>query len=33
MIDEIRYVVKHYWEDHKKVVIAVGIVLVVAYIL
>jgi hypothetical protein len=33
MIDEIRDVVKHYWEDHKKVVIAVGIVLVIAYIL
>jgi len=33
MIDEIRDTVKHYWEDHKKVVIAVGIVLVIAYIL
>jgi hypothetical protein len=33
MIDEIRDVVKHYWEDHKKVVIVVGIVLVIAYIL
>ena len=33
MIDEIRDVVKHHWEDHKKVVIVVGIVLVIAYIL
>jgi len=33
MIDEIRDIVKHYWEDHKKVVIVVGIVLVIAYIL
>ena len=33
MIDEIRDVVKHYWEDHKKVVIVVGIVLVIAFIL
>ena len=33
MIDDIRDIVKHYWEDHKKAVIAVGIVLVIAYIL
>jgi len=33
MIDEIRDIVKHYLEDHKKVVIAVGIILVIAYIL
>ena len=33
MIDEIRYMIKHYWEDHKKAVIIIGVVLVVAYIL
>mgnify|MGYP003626043119 CR=1 FL=1 len=33
MIDEIRDIVKHYLEDHKKVVIAVSILLVIAYIL
>ena len=32
MIDEIRDVVKHYWEDHKKVVIVVGIILIIAII-
>jgi len=33
MIDEIRDIVKHYLKDHKKVVIAVSILLVIAYIL
>ena len=33
MIDEIRDIVKHYLEDHKTVVIAVSILLVIAYIL
>jgi hypothetical protein len=33
MIDDIRDIVKHYWEDHKKVVIAVGVVIIIAYIL
>ena len=33
MIDQIINVVEHYWTDHKKAVIAIGIVLVVAYIL
>ena len=33
MIDNIRDIVKHYWEDHKKVVIAVGVVIIIAYIL
>ena len=33
MIDEIRDTIKHYWQDHKSVVIFVGVLLVVAYIL
>ena len=33
MIDEIRDMIKHYLEDHKKAVIAVGIILVISYIL
>ena len=33
MIDEIKDTIKHYWQDHKKAVIAVGIILVIAYIL
>jgi len=33
MIDEIRDMIKHYLEDHKKAVIIIGIVLVIAYIL
>jgi hypothetical protein len=33
MIDEIRDMIKHYLEDHKKAVIIIGVVLVVAYIL
>jgi hypothetical protein len=33
MIDEIRDMIKHYLEDHKKAVIIVGIVLVIAFIL
>jgi hypothetical protein len=33
MIDQIINVVEHYWTDHKKAVIAIGVVLVIAYIL
>jgi|TARA_B110001450_G_scaffold137373_1_gene128959 hypothetical protein len=33
MIDEIRDMIKHYLEDHKKAVIIIGVILVVAYIL
>ena len=33
MIDEIRNTIKHYWQDHKSLVIVVGVLLVVAYIL
>jgi hypothetical protein len=33
MIDEIRDMIKHYLEDHKKAVIIISVVLVVAYIL
>jgi len=33
MIDEIRDIVKHYLEDHKKVVIAVSVIIIIAYIL
>ena len=33
MIDEIRDMIKHYLEDHKKAVIVIGVILVVAYIL
>jgi len=33
MIDEIKYRMKHYWQDHKSVVIVVGVLLVIAYIL
>jgi len=33
MIDEIKDMIKHYLEDHKKAVIIVGIVLVIAFIL
>ena len=33
MIDEIRDMIKHYVEDHKKAVIIIGVILVVAYIL
>jgi len=33
MIDEIRDMIKHYLEDHKKAVIIVGVALVIAYIL
>jgi hypothetical protein len=33
MIDEIRDMIKHYLEDHKKAVIIIGVILIVAYIL
>jgi len=33
MIDEIIDTIKHYWQDHKNVVVVVGVLLVVAYIL
>ena len=33
MIDKIRDMIKHYLEDHKKAVIIIGVILVVAYIL
>ncbi len=33
MIDEIIDRMKHYWQDHKNVVIVVGVLLVIAYIL
>jgi len=33
MIDEIRDMIKHYLEDHKKAVIIIGVLLVIAYIL
>ena len=33
MIDEIRDMIKHYLEDHKKAVIIIGVILVIAYIL
>jgi|TARA_E500000081_G_C6067208_1_gene321240 hypothetical protein len=33
MIDEIRDMIKHYLEDHKKAVIIIGVVLVIAFIL
>ena len=33
MIEEIRDMIKHYLEDHKKAVIIIGVILIVAYIL
>ena len=33
MIDEIRDMIKHYMEDHKKAVIVVGVLLVIALII
>jgi hypothetical protein len=33
MIDEIRDMIKHYVEDHKKAVIVVGVLLVIALII
>jgi len=33
MIDNIINIIEHYWTDHKKAVIAIGVVLVIAYIL
>jgi hypothetical protein len=32
MIDKIKEKVMHYWTDHKKVVIVVGIILIIAII-
>jgi len=33
MIDEIRDMIKHYLEDHKKAVIAISVIIIIAYIL
>jgi hypothetical protein len=33
MIDNIINIIEHYWTDHKKAVIIIGVILVVAYIL
>ena len=33
MIDEIRDMIKHYLEEHKKAVIIVGVLLVIAFII
>jgi len=33
MIDNIISIIEHYWKDHKKAVIIIGVILVVAYIL
>jgi len=33
MIDEIRDMIKHYVEDHKKAVIIVGVLLIIALII
>ena len=32
-INLITHEIKHYWKDHKKVVIAIGVILVIAIIL